>query len=100
MTTAINEERMLQVLVAPQMSEKAMRLSADSQYVFRVLTDATKPEVKTAVEKLFNVQVKNVRVLNVRAVGTHFRGRVGAHSGWKKAYVTLKPGFTIELGGA
>ncbi len=100
MSTAINEERMLQVLVAPQLSEKAMRLSADSQYVFRVLNDATKPEIKTAVEKLFNVQVKNVRVLNVRADGTHFRGRAGAHSAWKKAYVTLKSGFTIELGGA
>ncbi|HMM78056.1 MAG TPA: 50S ribosomal protein L23 [Gammaproteobacteria bacterium] len=96
----MNEERMLQVLVAPRMSEKAMRLSGERQYVFRVLNDATKPEIRTAVEKLFNVQVENVRVLNVRAVGTHFRGRVGAHSGWKKAYVTLKPGFTIDLGGA
>jgi large subunit ribosomal protein L23 len=77
-----------------------MRLSADSQYVFRVLADATKPEIKSTVEKLFNVQVKNVRVLNVRAKGTNFRGRPGAHSGWKKAYVTLKPGFTIDILGA
>ena len=77
-----------------------MLLSADNQYVFKVLPDATKPEIRTAVEKLFNVQVKNVRVLNVRSEGTHFRGRAGAHSGWKKAYVTLKPGFTIELGAA
>lgn len=100
MSAAMSEERMLQLLLAPQMSEKAMRLSADSQYVFKVLPDATKPEIKTAVEKLFNVQVKNVRVLNVRSEGTHFRGRVGAHSGWKKAYVTLKAGFTIELGAA
>lgn len=100
MTTAMSEERLLQVLVAPQLSEKAIRLSADSQYVFKVLSNATKPEIKTAVEKLFSVQVKNVRVLNVRSNGTHFRGRAGAHSGWKKAYVTLKPGFTIELGGA
>jgi len=96
----MNEERMLQLLLAPQMSEKAMRLSADSQYVFRVLPDASKPEIKTAVEKLFNVQVKSVRVLNVRAQGTNFRGRPGAHSGWKKAYVTLKPGFTIDFMGA
>lgn len=96
----MNEERMLQLLVAPQMSEKAMRLSADSQYVFKVLGDATKPEVKAAVEKLFNVQVKTVRMLNVRAKGTNFRGRPGAHSGWKKAYVTLKSGFTIDLLGA
>ncbi len=96
----MNEERMLQLLLAPQMSEKAMRLSADSQYVFKVLSDASKPEIKTAVEKLFNVQVKSVRVLNVRAQGTNFRGRAGAHSGWKKAYVTLKPGFTIDFMGA
>lgn len=96
----MNEERMLQLLLAPQMSEKAMRLSADSQYVFKVLPDASKPEIKTAVEKLFNVQVKAVRVLNVRAQGTNFRGRAGAHSGWKKAYVTLKPGFTIDFMGA
>lgn len=100
MTATLSEERMLQTLVAPQMSEKAMRLSGDNQYVFRVLKNATKPEIKTAVEKLFNVQVKSVRVLNVRAVGTQFRGRAGAHSGWKKAYVTLKPGFSITLGGA
>ena len=52
------------------------------------------------MEKLFNVQVKSVRVLNVRAQGTNFRGRAGAHSGWKKAYVTLKPGFTIDFMGA
>lgn len=96
----MNEERMLQLLLAPQMSEKAMRLSADSQYVFKVLSDASKPEIKVAVEKLFNVQVKSVRVLNVRAQGTNFRGRAGAHSGWKKAYVTLKPGFTIDFMGA
>ena len=96
----MNEERMLQLLLAPQMSEKVMRLSADSQYVFKVLPDASKPEIKTAVEKLFNVQVKSVRVLNVRAQGTNFRGRAGAHSGWKKAYVTLKPGFTIDFMGA
>ena len=96
----MNEERMLQVLLAPQMSEKAMRLSADGQYVFRVLRDATKPQIKAAVEKLFEVQVKSVRVLNVRSAGTHFRGRRGAHSAWKKAYVTLKSGFTIDLLGA
>ena len=96
----MNEERMLQILQAPQMTEKAVRLSGESQYVFKVLPDATKPEIKAAVEKLFNVQVKSVRVLNVRAADTTFRGRPGVRSGWKKAYVTLKSGFTIELLGA
>jgi large subunit ribosomal protein L23 len=96
----MNEERMLQILLAPQMSEKAVRLSAESQYVFKVATDATKPEIRTAVEKLFSVEVKSVRVLNVRADSTNFRGRPGSHSAWKKAYVTLKPGFTLPLLGA
>ncbi len=96
----MNEERMLQILLAPQMSEKAVRLSSEGQYVFKVLTSATKPEIKTAVEKLFSVQVKSVRVLNVRADSTNFRGRRGTHSGWKKAYVTLKEGFTLNLLGA
>lgn len=96
----MNEERMLQILQAPQMTEKAMRLSGERQYVFKVLSDSSKPEIKTAVEKLFNVQVKSVRVLNVRASDTQFRGRAGIRSGWKKAYVTLKDGFTIELLGA
>ena len=63
----MNEERMLQILLAPQMSEKAVRLSAEGQYVFKVANDATKPEIRTAVEKLFSVEVKSVRVLNVRA---------------------------------
>ena len=96
----MNEERMLQILQAPQMTEKAVRLSGEGQYVFKVLVDATKPEIRVAVEKLFNVQVKSVRVLNVHASDTQFRGRPGIRSGWKKAYVTLKDGFTIELLGA
>ena len=96
----MNEERMLQILQAPQMTEKAVRLSGERQYVFKVLSDATKPEIKLAVESLFNVQVKSVRVLNVRASDTAFRGRAGVRSGWKKAYVCLKDGFAIELLGA
>ena len=96
----MNEERMLQILQAPQMSEKAVRLSGEGQYVFRVLRDATKPEIRTAVEKLFSVQVKSVRVLNVRPADANFRGRPGVQSGWKKAYVTLKEGSNIDLLGA
>jgi len=76
----MNEERMLQILLSPQMSEKAVRLSAENQYVFKVANDATKPEIRTAVEKLFSVEVKSVRVLNVRADSTNFRGRPGSHS--------------------
>ncbi|MSR14883.1 MAG: 50S ribosomal protein L23 [Gammaproteobacteria bacterium] len=91
-------ERLLQVLVAPQMSEKATRLGdKHNQYVFKVLNDATKPEIKAAVEQLFTVQVASVRVLNVAPRTKQFKGRVGVRQGWKKAYVSLKDGFTIDF---
>jgi len=94
----MNQERLLQVLVAPQMSEKATRVGdKHNQYIFRVLTDATKPEIKAAVEQLFNVQVAAVRVLNVAPRGKQFRGRFGVRQAWKKAYVSLKDGFNIDF---
>lgn len=97
----MNQERLLQVLVKPQMSEKATRIGdKHNQYVFKVLRDATKPEIKAAVESLFNVQVTAVRVLNVGARTKQFRGRTGLRQGWKKAYISLKVGFTIDLLGA
>jgi large subunit ribosomal protein L23 len=91
-------ERLLQILVAPQMSEKATRIGdKHNQYVFKVLNDATKPEIKAAVEQLFKVQVANVRVLNVAPRTKQFKGRVGVRQGWKKAYVSLKDGFNIDF---
>ena len=97
----MNQERLLQILLEPQMSEKATRIGDKyGQYVFKVLRDATKPEIKIAVEKLFNVQVSGVQVLVVRPRSKQFRGRVGIRQGWKKAYVTLKKGFSIDFLGA
>lgn len=97
----MNQERLLQVLVEPRMSEKSARVAdKNNQYLFKVLGDATKPEIKAAVEQLFNVQVSGVQVLNVRSRTKTFRGRAGTRQAWKKAYVTLKDGFSIDFLGA
>lgn len=97
----MNEERLIQVLIEPQMSEKATTIGEKhGQYVFKVLADATKPEIRAAVEKLFNVEVSGVQVVNVRARLKRFRGQAGMRKGWKKAYVSLKPGFNIDFMGA
>lgn len=97
----MNQERLMQVLVEPKLTEKATRVAdLDAQYVFRVIKDATKPEIKEAVEKLFNVQVESVRTLNVRGHVKRFRGQSGNRQGWKKAYVKLKDGFNIDFLGA
>lgn len=94
----MNRERMMQIIVEPKISEKAARAAdLNRQYVFRVLPDATKPEIRTAVEELFNVKVENVTVSNVPAKTRHFRGTTGVVSGWKKAYVKLEPGFDIDF---
>lgn len=94
----MNRERLMQVLVEPKISEKASRAAdLNRQYVFRVLSDATKPEIKAAVEELFSVKVENVTVSNVPAKTRHFRGTAGLRQGWKKAYVKLESGFDIDF---
>jgi len=97
----MNEERLLQVLLAPHISEKTS-VAADSanQHTFRVTTDATKSEIKQAVEKLFNVKVKKVQVVNVKGKSKRFGQRLGKRSDWRKAYVALEAGQDIEFAGA
>lgn len=95
----MSKERLLSVLIRPRISEKAARIQADhNQYVFEVATDATKIDVKTAVETLFKVKVDGVQVLNVKGKAKGFRGRAGKRSDWRKAYVTLAEGQSIEFG--
>jgi len=92
---------MLQVLLSPHISEKSARIGDSSnQVVFKVVADATKPEVKEAVEKLFDVEVEHVRITNTRGKVKGFKGRFGRRSGSKKAYVRLKPGNDIDFTGA
>jgi len=96
----MSQERLLKVLIAPRTSEKTMYLNTTlNQVTFRVLPDATKLEIKGAVELLFNVQVDVVRVANVKGKVKRFGRRLGKRGDWKKAYVSLKPGFSIETAG-
>ncbi|NSL53859.1 50S ribosomal protein L23 [Uliginosibacterium aquaticum] len=98
-----SQERLLQVLLAPQISEKATAVAEKhEQVVFRVASDATKPEIKAAVELLFKVQVDSVQVLNVKGKVKRFGRSIGQRKGWKKAFVCLKPGQEINFveGGA
>jgi large subunit ribosomal protein L23 len=100
---AFNPERLLQVLLAPVVSEKTTFVAEKAnQYVFKVAPDATKPEIKAAVELLFSgkekkIQVTGVRVANVRGKHKRFGRGLGRRSNWKKAYVSLAPGQDISF---
>ena len=94
----MNQERLLQVLLAPQISEKATYVAEKrNQVIFRVASDATKPEIKAAVELLFKVEVDSVQVSNVKGKVKRFKGRPGVRSDVKKAYVTLEAGNSIDV---
>lgn len=86
-------QRLMQVLVAPQVSEKSTFVGEKhNQYVFRVAADATKPEIKAAVELMFKTKVRSVQVSNVKGKEKRFGRFVGRRRNWKKAYVSLMPG--------
>ena len=89
--------RLLNVIRAPRGSEKPAPLAEITQYVFEVATTATKADVKSAVESLFNVTVEAVNVLNVKGKNKTFRNRAGRRGDWRKAYVRLAEGQTIDV---
>lgn len=96
----MNTERLTQVLVAPHVSEKSAGLAdSQNQHVFKVLPNATKQEIKDAVEQLFNVKVSTVRTVNMKGKVKRFGRAMGKRSDWKKAYVRLEPGHDIEFSG-
>lgn len=97
----MNEERLMQLLVAPQVSEKSTDVAErHNQVVFRVRREATKPEIRAAVERMFDVKVEAVTVVNVKGKRKRFGRLQGRRSDWKKAYVTLAEGQEIDfLGG-
>lgn len=102
-TPKFNEERLLQVLVAPQISEKATMIAdKNEQVIFVVAPDATKPEIKAAVELLFKVQVDSVQVANIKGKAKRFGRGMGRRSNVRKAFVCLMPGQEINFteGGA
>ncbi len=94
----MNQERLMTLLLAPHVSEKST-VAADerNQVVFRVATDATKPEIKSAVELMFNVKVKSVTTANVKGKRKRFGRIIGRRRDWKKAYVTLEAGHEIDF---
>jgi large subunit ribosomal protein L23 len=98
--TKYNEGRLMQVLVAPIVSEKATMIAEKSNSVtFKVLQDATKYEIKAAVQLMFKVDVKAVAVVNIKGKTKRFGKSVGRRDNLRKAYVTLQPGQELNLGG-
>ena len=94
------ESRLMQVLIAPIVSEKATMIAERSNSVtFKVLQDATKLEIKAAVELMFKVEVKGVSVLNTKGKHKRFGKSMGKRASVRKAYVTLMPGQELNLGG-
>lgn len=94
----MNKERLMTVLLAPRISEKAIQLRDLNQYTFKVRVDATKYEIASAVEELFNVKVAKVRVCNFLGKQRRFGKVMGRKKDWKKAYVTLQDNQKIDLG--
>ena len=93
-----NPERLMTVLLAPVVSEKGTFIAdKHEQVVFRVSQDATKPEVKAAVELMFKVDVESVQIANVKGKEKRFGAHRGRRRNWKKAYVSLKPGQEINF---
>jgi len=93
-----HQERLMTVLLGPHVSEKStLAGETNNQVVFKVRTDATKREIRQAVEKLFEVKVVNVTVANVKGKHKRFGQTLGRRSDWKKAYVRLAPGSDIEF---
>ncbi len=96
MSRALHQERLLTVIKGPHMSEKAHMASEKNQVVLKVRTDATKKEIAQAVELLFEVKVDGVQVANVRGKTKRFQQTRGRRADWKKAYVKLADGTSIE----
>ncbi len=100
---ARNTERLMKVLLAPVVSEKSTFIGEkNNQYAFRVASNATKPEIKAAVELMFSnkdkkIEVLRVQVANVKGKEKRFGRFMGRRSNWKKAYVSLKPGQEINF---
>ena len=94
---AISEERAYRLLQRPVITEKSTNGSQNAQVTFVVLPDATKPEIKQAVEKVFNVKVKDVNTMTTKGKQKRFKGVLGVRSDVKKAVVTLAEGQTLDI---
>jgi large subunit ribosomal protein L23 len=91
------DPRLYDVVLSPVITEKATMASEHNKVIFKVAGTATKPQIKEAVEKLFDVKVKAVNTLNRKGKRKAFRGRPGVQSDVKKAVVTLEEGHRIDV---
>ncbi len=96
MTSAAQQERLMTVIRGPHLSEKSHFAAENNQVVLKVRKDATKKEIRQAVELLFEVEVENVTVVNVKGKNKRFGMTRGRRKDWKKAYVRLADGSQIE----
>lgn len=95
--TTVTDERLMKILLGMRLTEKAALLGPERQYVFKVANDASKPEIKRAVELLFKVKVDGVQVSNVKTKERRFGRILGRRKAWKKAYVKLAEGHKIDV---
>ena len=93
----VSRARMYEVIRAPLITEKTTNGSEHGQVTFRVAMDASKPEIKQAIEGLFKVKVKAINTVTVKGKSKVFRGRPGVRSDWKKAIVSLVDGHKIDV---
>ncbi len=91
------KERWYDIILGPVVTEKSTRGSEDGQVTFKVSLDATKPEIKKAVESLFEVKVKQVNTIRMKGKAKRFKGHLGRQVNWKKAVVSLAEGETIDM---
>ena len=96
MSQALHQERLMTVIRGPHLSEKAHIASENNQVVLKVRTDANKNEIRKAVELLFDVKVEEVQVVNVKGKNKRFGQTKGRRSDWKKAYVKLAEGSSLD----
>lgn len=96
MLTGMDKACLYSILKAPVVTEKSMKQQTLNTLVFKVLPDANKQEIKYAVEQIFDVKVKSVRTLNMQGKLKRTGNRLGRRQDWKKAYVSLMPGQSIE----
>ena len=97
----MNEQKIMSILLEPKVTEKSSMIGElNNQYVFKVSKDATKPEIKKAVELMFDgAEVESVQVTNVKGKRKIFKRSPGQRANWKKAYIKLKPGFNLDFMG-
>ena len=96
MSTALHQERLMTIVRGPHLSEKAHMAAVNNQVVLKVRKDASKAEIRQAVELLFDVKVDDVKVVNVKGKTKRFGRTQGRRSDWKKAYVKLAEGSSVE----